>query len=110
MTEKSPTWEEILKDGLDDAKSMETQAQLVANNPQINQTVNMNWIQVVFTHIQQIYRIEKELMSSINETNDLLKRLLSADKSVPREELESRAELLGLFVRALINRTQGASP
>ena len=71
----------------------------------------MSWMSMTYKDLRDLFEAERELFQRIDATYGLLQQLLNADKSVPRQELEARAELLGLFVKALRDRTtQGGVP
>ena len=113
MTEKPPTWMEYTDEGLEDAQKDAHQTELLTDNSKQNPyaaTAHISWVYNADEHIVRLYRTVKHLQEYVNSVNDLLQQLLDADRSVPKEEIQARAELLGLFVHALRERTQGALP
>ncbi len=113
MTENTPpipSWEEYLESSMEMAKKFQAQCELMEANPGMNAVVGFAWLKVAADHLVKSYEIMQNLQQRTQYTYDFVQLFLSADRSVPREELEARAELLGLFVQALRQRTQGASP
>ena len=110
MSKETPTWEQWLNERHEWAKHNLAQVELIASNPTMNQFVGFSWIQDLYRLIVDIYYTLLKTREGSEVTRETLRQILNADKSVPVEELQARAELLGLFVQALRERTQGAPP
>ncbi|MDG6983556.1 MAG: hypothetical protein JRN28_03285 [Nitrososphaerota archaeon] len=110
--EKKPTWEEYIEDGLREAEKDMHQTELLSREADGggSTSIHPSWVYSADIRIVRLYRIVEHLEKRLAILNDLIDQLLDADKSVPKEEIQTRAELLGLFVHALRERTQGASP
>jgi len=105
MTERDgKPFDEWLADALQDSRSQQAVCEnLKVNNPQAYP--NMGWIDNLYGHLEGIYMGMKLLRKDSQQTKEYVKQLLSVDQSVPPEEVAARAELLGMFVKALRDGT-----
>lgn len=59
----TPSWEEFLENGLEQAKKFQAQAELMAANPSAGATMGFSWMKVAADHLVQAYEIMQNLQA-----------------------------------------------